>query len=99
MEGIVEDIRQLLRDDSDVHQEFILVSFTDFGASSLDILVYYFTVTTRWLVHMEVRQRINLKIMRAVKARGLSVAFPTQEIRFEGELARRMAGERVKGEE
>ncbi|MEZ5278753.1 MAG: mechanosensitive ion channel family protein [Opitutaceae bacterium] len=89
MEELVEAIRGILREDKDVHQEFILVNFTDFGSSSLDILVYYFTVTTKWLAHMDIRQRINLKIMRAIEARGLSVAFPTRTIYFEGDVARR----------
>ncbi|RME66647.1 MAG: mechanosensitive ion channel family protein [Verrucomicrobia bacterium] len=93
VEALVEDIRRLLREDEGVHQEFILVNFTDFGAHSLDILVYYFTKTTKWLEHMDIRQRINLKIMRAVEARGLAFAFPTQTLYFEGEIARRMAGE------
>ena len=92
MEALVEDIRRLLREDADVHQDFILVNFTDFGGSSLDILVYYFTVSTKWLVHMDVRQRINLKIMRAIKARGLSVAFPTRTLYFEGDIARQISG-------
>lgn len=91
MEGLVGDVRRLLREDPDVHQDFILVNFIDFGASSLDILVYYFTVSTKWLVHMDVRQRINLKIMRAIKARGLSVAFPTRTIYFEGDIARQLS--------
>jgi MscS family membrane protein len=91
MEGLVEDIRRLLREDDGVNQDFILVNFTDFGSSSLDILVYYFTSTTKWLEHMDIRQRINLKIMRAVAERGLSVAFPTRTVYFEGEVARRLA--------
>jgi MscS family membrane protein len=91
MGALVEDIRELLRADEDVHQEFILVNFTDFGASSLDILVYYFTKTTKWLEHMDVRQRINLKIMKAVNARGLSIAFPTRTVYFEGDIASQMA--------
>ncbi|BET67783.1 mechanosensitive ion channel family protein [Opitutales bacterium ASA1] len=91
MDGLVQDIRRLLREDEGVHQEFILVNFTDFGASSLDVLVYYFTTSTKWLEHMDVRQRINLKIMRAVKARGLSIAFPTRTLYFEGDIARRLA--------
>jgi len=57
-----------------VHQEFILVNFTDFGESSLDILVYYFTSSTAWLDHMDIRQRINVKIMKAIQERGLSDA-------------------------
>jgi MscS family membrane protein len=92
MEGVVEDIRQLLREDEGVQQDFILVNFTDFGDSSLDILVYYFTVSTAWLEHMDVRQRINCKIMRAVKARGLSIAFPTRSLYLEGKVARKLAG-------
>lgn len=92
MEGIVEDIKQLLLEDDGVQHDFILVNFTDFGDSSLDILVYYFTKSTAWLEHMDVRQRINCKIMRAVKERGLSVAFPTRSLYLEGEVARKLAG-------
>jgi MscS family membrane protein len=92
MERIVEAIRQLLREDEGVNQEFILVNWTDFGSSSLDILVYYFTVTTKWLEYMEVRQRINVKIARAVREHGSSVAFPTRTLYLEGEVVRRLAG-------
>ncbi len=91
MQQIVEDIRQLLRDDEGVQQDFILVNFTGFGESSLDILVYYFTTTTKWLEHMDVRQRVNLKIMNAIQARGSSIAFPTRTINFEGDIAERLA--------
>ncbi|MEM9157495.1 MAG: mechanosensitive ion channel family protein [Verrucomicrobiota bacterium] len=91
MDGLVEDIRALLREDEGVHQEFILVNFTDFGDSSLQILVYYFTKTIKWLEHMDVRQRINLKIMKAVEGRGSSFAFPTRTVHFEGDLAEQYA--------
>lgn len=91
MHDLVEDIRQLLREDEGVQQDFILVNFTDFGESSLQILVYYFTSTTAWLAYMDIRQRINIKIMKAVAARGASMAFPTRSLQFEGELAERIA--------
>jgi len=93
IEGLVEDFKQLLREDEGVHQEFILVSFTDFGDSSLNIMVYYFTVTTASMAHMEIRQRINCKIMRAIKARGLSIAFPTRSLYLDGPVASKLAGE------
>jgi MscS family membrane protein len=83
MEEIVEAIRALLRADEGVQQDFILVNFTDFGASSLDILVYYFTDTIKWLEHMDIRQRINIKIMKTLKDHGLSVAFPTRSVYLE----------------
>jgi MscS family membrane protein len=91
MENLVNDIKALLAADDGVHQEFILVSFTDFGESSLDILVYYFTKSVKWLEHMEVRQRINCAIMRAIQARGLTIAVPSRRLQFEGPVASKMA--------
>jgi len=91
MHELVEDIKQLLKEDEGVQQDFILVNFTDFGESSLQILVYYFTSTTAWLAHMDIRQRINIKIMKAVEARGASMAFPTRSLQFEGDIAERIA--------
>jgi len=88
---IVEDIRAALRADEDIDQDFILVNFTDFGDSSLEILVYYFTKTIAWLDHMDIRQRMNLEIMRIVERRGSSIAFPTRTLHFDGALASRMA--------
>jgi len=92
MENLVEDFRAILREDEGVEQQFILVNFTDFGESSLDILVYYFTKSTAWLEYMDVRQRINCRMMRAIQARGLSVAFPTRSLYLDGPAASRLAG-------
>lgn len=93
MDAIVDGIRDLLRKDPDINQEFILVNWTDFGASSLDILVYYFTSTTKWLEYMDIRQRINGGIVRVINAHGSSIAFPTRTLHLEGELAERLAGQ------
>lgn len=92
MNEIVEEFRRILREDDGVNQDFILVNWTDFGASSLDILVYYFTTTTKWLEYMDVRQRINTKLAKAVDAHGSSVAFPTRTLYLEGENVRKLAG-------
>ena len=82
----------LLRAGGAVHQEFVTVNFTDYNDSSLDIQFTYFTADPDFKIHLAVRERINLKIMRVVAARGLSFALPTRTLQFEGELANRMAG-------
>jgi MscS family membrane protein len=94
MEALTAAIRKLLEDDEGVHNEFILVNWTDFGGSSLDILVYYFTATVKWAEYLAVRQRINVKIARAVADHGSSVAFPTRTLYLEGDVARQLAGGR-----
>ncbi len=85
MEAVVNAIRDLLKNHDEVDQKFFLVNFTDFGASSLDILVYYFTKTTDWARHLQIRQDINLAVMRIVEERGLSIAFPTRTLYIKSE--------------
>lgn len=91
MEALVKDLRQIFRSDPEVHPETIVVNFAGFGASSLDIQIVYFATEPNWQKHMELRQRVNLQIMRAVAARGLSMAFPTQTVQLEGTVARALA--------
>jgi len=86
MENVVNALRAFLKGDSAVSQEFMLVNFTDFGDYSLNILLYFFTVTTDWARYMHERQRINLEIMRIVKAHGLEFAFPSQTLYFAGKM-------------
>jgi MscS family membrane protein len=92
LEALLEDVRGILRGDPGVHQEFIAVNFTGYSESSLDIQLVYFSANPDWKKHMELRERINLQIMRAVAARGLSFAFPTQTLHVEDEVARKLTG-------
>ena len=80
LEAVLADLRALLRDDPGVHPETIVVNFANYGASSLDLQLVWFAHEPDWARHMAVRERINLKIMRAVAARGLAFAFPTQTV-------------------
>ncbi len=91
MQGAVAAIREVLAGDEGVDQEFIVVRFSDFGASSLDIKVIYFTKAIPYLEHLETKERVNLAIMRTVKRLGLSIAFPTQTVYLEGDVAKAMA--------
>ncbi|MCA9687181.1 MAG: mechanosensitive ion channel family protein, partial [Myxococcales bacterium] len=83
IEQAVEAIREVLHADRRVAQDFMLVNFTDFGASSLDIFVYAFTLTTRWDEYMQVRQELLLEFMRRLQGLGLSFAFPSQSVYIE----------------
>jgi len=92
MLGIVQDIRGILTSDPEVHQQTVVVNFVNYNASSMDIQMLYFTSNPDWAKHMETRERINLRIMRAVKERGLSMAFPTQTLLLDGPVAKALAG-------
>lgn len=80
VQRLVENIEGYLKNNTDIDQEFMLVKFTAFNDSSLDLFVYCFTVTTDWTQHLAVRQDVNLKIMQMVEELGMSIAYPTQTI-------------------
>jgi MscS family membrane protein len=80
LEALLADLRNLLREDPGVHPDLIVANFINYGPSSLDIQVIYFIADPEFLNSQATRERINLKIMRAVAARGLSFAFPTQTV-------------------
>ncbi len=79
----VEEIRQMLENHPDVHKDVIFVKFDSFNDSSLDIFIYYFTVTTQWGTHMNVKEEINLNIMKILEDQGVSVAFPSRSLYLE----------------
>lgn len=95
MEAVLEDLRKVLAaDDSVDPNEMQAVRFNAFGSSSLDILVIFYANVSDYVGSLEVREKVSLKLMRAVLARGLSFAFPTQTLYLEGEIARKLAESR-----
>jgi MscS family membrane protein len=80
MAAIVAEIRGIILAEKDVDETSVLVFFRDYNASSLDIWMAYNVKDPDFAKHMELRQRVNLAVMRAVQARGLAFAFPTQTL-------------------
>jgi MscS family membrane protein len=80
MTAFVENLRQLLVTDAGVDAETVTVAFTEFGTSSLDVLVIYFTHAIPYDEHLVVRQRLNLAILRLAAAQGVEFAFPTRTV-------------------
>jgi len=84
MRRAVEAIRELLRTHPAIDQNFFLVNFTEFNASSLDILVYCFTKTTIWGEYLDARQDVCLQIMDILEAHGMEIAFPSRSVYLRG---------------
>ena len=80
MQEMVAEIRRIITAESEVDANSVLVFFRDLNPSSLDIWVAYNVRNPDFAKHMELRMRVNLAIMRAVEAKGLSFAYPTQTL-------------------
>jgi MscS family membrane protein len=92
MTAIVEDVKRIILAETVVDAESVMVFFRDFSASSLDLWIVYATKGPDFQEGLGLKQRVNLAIMRAVAARGLSFAFPTSVMHLDGPVAKQLAG-------
>lgn len=76
-------LRDILRTHEGVEQTFWLVKFNDFGDSSLNIMLYFFTDTTNWEEYLSIREDIFLQIMTTLDEIGVGFAFPSRSIYME----------------
>src|SRR5690625_2655320 len=63
IERVIEQINTLLHEHPGVHKETIFVKANDFTDYGLELMLYFFTKTTNWGEHLEVREEINLNIL------------------------------------
>jgi len=81
MAAILEDVRKILKSDSDLDTtQTLMVNFNRFAASSLDFFIYTFTRTTVWTEYHQIKERLLLEIYAIIAAHGAEVAFPTSTV-------------------
>ena len=85
IKNIVKDIQELVDGHPNTNEDG-LVRFMNFGASSLDIMVVYFTNSPDWKILLDTKQEINYKIIEIVKKHGSDFAFPSTSLYFENSL-------------
>ncbi len=86
LENCIAKISAMLYNHPDIHKETIFVNFDKFSESSLDIFLYFFTITTNWGEYLKIREDIHLKIMGILEEEGVSIAFPSRSIYIESKL-------------
>lgn len=96
VDPIVNDIRQMLEEHEDIDDnQFLIVNFTAFNASSLDIMVYAFTHTRHWVEYQKVKQDVLLRISEIIHGHGAEVAFPTRTLHIAGGGPEALSGDGV----
>lgn len=81
---IMEDIKEMLKGHEGISQnDSLMVNFDTFGDSSLNIFIYTFTKTANWKKYLDIRENVNLEIMKIVEDNGSSFAFPSHSIYVE----------------
>lgn len=86
MQAFVEGVRAIIQANEHTRKDYYEVHMSGFGASSLDVMVYFFFKVDSWSVELRERHNVMLEIMRLAHEVGVSFAFPTQTLHVE-ELA------------
>ncbi len=78
---IVADIKAMLKSHPAIDTNMtLIVNFNEYGASSLDLLIYTFTKTVVWVEFHEIKQDILLKVGEIIARHGAEIAFPTRTL-------------------
>jgi MscS family membrane protein len=82
---IVNDMRAMLQQHPGIDTtQTMIVNFNQFGASSLNILVYCFTKTKVWVDFHHIKEDVLLRMGQIIAAHGAEIAFPTQTLHMQG---------------
>ena len=78
--AFTEGIRELVRTHPFTRKDYFQVRCREFGASSLDILLYVFFDVPEWSTELRERERLLVDILRLADRLGVQFAFPTQTL-------------------
>ncbi|MDP1532799.1 MAG: mechanosensitive ion channel family protein, partial [Rubrivivax sp.] len=81
---VVADIKAMLQAHPAIDAaQTLIVNFNQFGASSLDLMIYTFTKTRVWTEYHEVKQDVLLQIGEIIARHGAEIAFPTRTLHLQ----------------
>ena len=80
IQAFCDGIRAILQANPRVRKDAYEVHFKGFGASSLDIMLYFFFEADSWSEELRERHNVFLEILRLARELGVEFAFPTQTL-------------------
>lgn len=83
MQAFVEGIRALIVSNEFTRKDYYEVHMSGFGASSLEVMVYFFFKVPSWSEELRQRHNVFLEIMRLARELSIRFAFPTQTLHVE----------------
>ena len=84
--AFAEGVRELIRTHPYTRKDYYQVWCNEFGASTLEIMLYMFFEVPDWNTELRERERLFIDIVRLADRLGVSFAFPTQTVHvFPGE--------------
>lgn len=83
IEAFLQGIKDVIMRNDRTRKDYFHVVLNDFGASSLDLMLYFFLEVPDWTSELLERERLFLDIIRLAERLEISFAFPTQTLEVE----------------
>ncbi|MEM9189902.1 MAG: mechanosensitive ion channel family protein [Myxococcota bacterium] len=80
MEAFCDGVRAILQANPNVRKDYYEVHFKAFGASSLDVMLYFFFKVDSWSAELRGRHAVYLEILRLARDLKVEFAYPTQTL-------------------
>lgn len=85
--ALVDSIKQMIIDSDYIDKNAtIIVNLDKLSDSSLDIMVYAYTLTTDWVKYHEIKHSIMISILSIIENHGAEAAFPTATLHISEKL-------------
>ena len=97
VEKIVDDIKSMLKANSEIDlKQTLIVNVSQFGPSSIDIMIYTFTKTKNWVQFHAIKQDVYMQIGHIIHSHNADFAFPTQTLHLQSPLSVEQTSEKFK---
>ena len=80
IQAFCEGVRGIIQALPGMRKDFFIVEFAEYGANSLDIMLYCFMTAPTMGEELRTRTQLNLQILRLAKEMGVEFAFPTRTL-------------------
>lgn len=82
--GILQELRAYIGNHSGIdHSQSEMVYFTNYGAHSLDILIYCFAATVQWAESLAIQEDVLLNASRIIGRHGGELALPVTRVQLQ----------------
>lgn len=83
MDRFINGVKNIIERNEFTRKDGYYVVFTEYGSSSLNIMLYFFLKVPDWAGELKEKQNINMAILELAKEVGVEFAFPTQTLHIE----------------
>jgi len=98
VESFVSQINYLLKNHSEIDQEWVVVHMNGYEEDGMEVYFYFFTKTTAWTEYVAIKQEIYLDILDLLNELDIKLAVPSRRLFMDMETEEPNVGRQIAAE-